>query len=112
MDGMTSHNFHFYLLFNFLIEKYTNAKLSFEILGSHWFDIGCIYAVSCQFNAMPNNNELSFIFTERAKLGPNDNWATSFGEMASHFEIFRMLFDANRSGKANSKETSSNNGME
>lgn len=68
--------------------------------------------MSCQFNAMSNNNEPNFVFAKRAKLGPNDNWTTSFGEMASHFEVLGMLFDAYRSGQANSKKTRSDNGME
>lgn len=67
--------------------------------------------MSCEFDAMPNNDEFSIVFAERTKLGPNDNWIASFGKMATHFKIFRMFFDVNRSGQANSIETGQLDGM-
>lgn len=66
----------------------------------------------CKFDAMPNHNESAHLFAERAKLGPDDNRLTTFGEMASHFEIFGMLFDAYRGGEADSSETSEHIGLE
>lgn len=81
-------------------------------LGSHWLAIGCVHIVSRELDAVPNNNEFGIIFAERTKLGTNDHRAASFGKMATHFEIFRMLFDADRSGEANSIETSQLDGME
>lgn len=55
---------------------------------------------------MPDHHESSHLFTEGTKLGPNDHWSTAFGEMASHPQVFGMLFDAHRSGKADFSETS------
>lgn len=63
--------------------------------GSNRFDIRCVYIVPCKFNALSNNDEFGNLFAKRTKLGPNDHWITSFGEMASHIKIFRVLFDVN-----------------
>lgn len=80
--------------------------------GSYWLAIGCIYIVSCQFNAMPNNDEFSVISAERAKLGPNDHWFTPFGEVAPNSQILGMLFNVDRSGETDSIQASYNNGLE
>lgn len=61
---------------------------------------------------MPDNDEFGVVFAEGTKLGTNDHWFASSGKMATHFEIFRMLFDADRSSEANSVETSRLDGME
>lgn len=80
--------------------------------GSHWLVIRRIHILSCEFDAVPNNDEFNFVFAERTKLGSDDNWITSFGKMATHLEIFGMLFDVDRSGEANSIEAGQLDGME
>lgn len=90
-----------------------NVAFDFYIItGSHRFNFGCIYIVSCQFDAMSNNNEFSVIFAEGAKLGPNDNWFATLGKMASHLKIFGMFFDVDRSCETNSIEASDHHGLE
>lgn len=66
---------------------------SFLCTGSNWLNIGCIYAVPCKFNAMPNYVKFNFIFTERTKLGSNNDSTAAFGTMAKNIKIFRMLFN-------------------
>lgn len=84
----------------------------FNCVGSHWPSIGRIHTVSRQFDALPDNHESSFLFAEGTKLGSNDHRTASPGEMASHFEIFRMLSDVDRSGEANPVETRQLDGLE
>lgn len=94
------------------IELQLNIRVIFSFAGSHWLNFGCIHIVSCQFNAMSDNNEFSIIFAEGAKLGSNDNWSAALGEMASHSKIFGMFLDVDRSGEANSIETGGVHGLE
>lgn len=74
------------------------SVLQCHLLGPHWSAIGRVHIVSRELDAMPDNNEFGFIFAERAKLGPNDDWTASPGKMATHLEIFGMLLDADRGG--------------
>lgn len=68
--------------------------------------------MSRQFDAMSNHNEFGVVFAKRTKLGTDDNRIATSREMATHSQVFGMLFDVDRSGEANIGETSQLDGME